>query len=58
MHIVRRHSENSVKLLSNLLPFVKPGALLAGQAPHQVFTTYWPMARAESFAPTAAASSR
>jgi glutamate synthase domain-containing protein 2 len=54
MHIVRRHSENSVKLLANLLPFVKPGALLAGQAPHQVFTTYWPMAQAESFAPVTA----
>jgi glutamate synthase domain-containing protein 2 len=55
MHIVRRHSENSVKLLANLLPFVQPGALLAGTAPHQVFSTYWPMARPDSF--TAAASS-
>jgi glutamate synthase domain-containing protein 2 len=49
LHIVRRNSENGVKLLANLLPFVKPGALLAGELPHQVFSTYWPMAQAESF---------
>ena len=50
LHIVRRNSENSVKLLANLLPFVKPGALLGGEMPHQVFSTYWPMAQAGSFA--------
>ncbi|NUZ04530.1 FMN-binding glutamate synthase family protein [Piscinibacter koreensis] len=49
-HIVRRHSEQGVKLLANLLPFVRPGELLAGEMPHQVFRTYWPMAQAESFA--------
>ena len=49
-HIVRRHSEQGVKLLANLLPFVAPGALLAGEMPHQVFRTYWPLARADSFA--------
>ncbi|HMC14994.1 MAG TPA: FMN-binding glutamate synthase family protein [Albitalea sp.] len=49
-HIVRRCSDHSVKLLANLLPFVKPGALLAGEMPHEVFRLYWPMARAESFA--------
>jgi len=49
-HIVRRHSEQGVKLLANLLPFVKPGELLAGEMPHQVFRTYWPMAQASSFA--------
>ena len=50
MHIVRRNSEHGVKLLANLLPFVKPGALLGGDMPHQVFSTYWPMAQASSFA--------
>lgn len=61
-HIVRRHSEQGVKLLANLLPFVKPGELLHGEMPHQVFRTYWPMASASSFTaapmvavPTAAA---
>ena len=49
-HIVRRNAEHGVKLLANLLPFVAPGALLAGEMPHQVFRTYWPMATAHSFA--------
>ena len=48
-HIVRRHAEQDVKLLANLLPFVRPGALLAGEMPHQVFNLYWPMADAASF---------
>ena len=26
-----------MKLLANLLPFVAPGALLAGEMPHRVF---------------------
>lgn len=50
-HIVRRHSEHGVKLLANLLPFVGPGALLDGEMPHQVFRTFWPLAKADSFAP-------
>src|SRR5436190_19958526 len=62
-HIVRRNSEHGVKLLANLLPFVKPGELLRGEMPHQVFRTYWPMASANSFnasppAAVAAASPR
>jgi hypothetical protein len=48
-----------VRLLTNLLPLVKPGELLdaiEGRAdwPHNVFRLYWPMARADSFAPTMA----
>ena len=44
-----------MRLLANLLPFVKPGALLAamrGEAdwPHNVYRLYWPLARSESFA--------
>ena len=48
-HIVRRNAENGVKLLANLLPFVKPGELLRGEATQQVFRIYWPMAQASSF---------
>ena len=49
-HIVRRTNDHEVKLLSNLLPFVKPGALLAGDLSHSVYRLYWPMAQAGSFA--------
>ena len=49
-HIVRRNAGHGVKLLANLLPFVEPGSLLAGEMPHQVFRTYWPLARTDSFA--------
>jgi glutamate synthase domain-containing protein 2 len=48
-HIVRRNSEQAVKLLTNLLPFAKPGELLRGEATQQVFRMYWPMAQAASF---------
>ncbi len=48
-HIVRRTEDNKVQLLSNLLPFVKPGSLLAGELPQNVFQFYWPMAQAGSF---------
>jgi glutamate synthase domain-containing protein 2 len=54
-HIVRRTPEQEVKLLANLLPFIKPGALLAaerGEAdwPHNVYRIYWPLADSASFA--------
>ena len=57
-HIVRRTAEHEVKLLATLLPFAKPGALLAAERgeggwPHRVFELYWPIAHAESFAPAA-----
>ncbi len=51
-HIVRRHSEQGVKLLANLLPFTKPGELLRGELTQQVFRTYWPMASSSSFTAT------
>ena len=51
-HIVRR-TDNGVKLLANLLPFVEPGALARGELPQQVHRLYWPMAQAGSFAPQA-----
>ena len=51
-HIVRRCSDHQVKLLTSLLPFVKPGQLLSDDMPHNVFRMYWPMADAHSFAAT------
>lgn len=55
-HIVHRVSDHQVKLLANMLPRVAPGALLAADRgevdwPYEVYRLYWPMARAESFAP-------
>ena len=52
-HIVRRISQNEVRLVSSLMVFLKPGDLLHGRAEHNLFKLYWPMARADSFAPTA-----
>jgi glutamate synthase domain-containing protein 2 len=53
-HLVRRVSANQVKLASALLPYLDPGELLdSSQLPRmpEVFKTYWPIARAESFHP-------
>jgi hypothetical protein len=55
-HLVRRVSENDVRLLANLLSSVLPGELLAaiagrGEWPHNVYRLYWPLATARSFAP-------
>ncbi|MBC7500543.1 MAG: FMN-binding glutamate synthase family protein [Herminiimonas sp.] len=53
-HIVRRVSPNKVMLASALLPYLEPGQLLdrtlVDTLP-EVFATYWPMSRAESFHP-------
>ncbi len=50
-HIVRRVNENDVRLLATLMPEVPAGALL--QEPlrdlHNVYTYYWPQARADRF---------
>ena len=50
-HIVRRVNENDVRLLSNLLPQVRPGALLQDNTDdlHRVFTEFWAPARADRF---------
>ncbi len=53
-HIVRRIGDQKVKLLAGLLPFVKPGALLAAERgeqpwPHQVYEMYWPASSAGAF---------
>ena len=50
-HIVRRTSDHGVKLLANLLPFVEPGSVLAGDLRQQVFREYWPLATPHSFQP-------
>ena len=57
-HIVRRTSDSDVRLLANLMPFIKPGVLLEaieGRAdwPHNVYRLYWGMARSDSFQPLA-----
>ena len=49
---MRRCSDHEVKLLANLLPFVRPGVLLAGVMPQRVFELYWPLAQSDSFAVT------
>lgn len=54
-HIVRRVSENDVRLLVNLVPQMEKDALLQGDvsALHGVFKLYWPRSKADSFALTA-----
>lgn len=49
-HIVRRVSDNEVRLLSDLVMRVDPGALLGDMdKQHKVFKDYWPLASADSF---------
>lgn len=51
-HIVRRISDTEVRLLSNLITRVAPGALLGPvDGLHNVFRYYWPIATADSFQP-------
>ncbi|WP_237288433.1 FMN-binding glutamate synthase family protein [Variovorax sp. PAMC 28711] len=57
-HIVRRISDTEVRLLSNLVMQVQPGALLGSlDKQHNVFRTYWPLATATSFQPVLTPSS-
>jgi len=58
-HIVKRISDTEVRLMSNLVRYLNPGDLIegdgpAGRAEQQVFQVYWPLAAAESFAPSRA----
>ena len=49
-HIVRRVTDTEVRLLSNLIMRMEPGALLGDiDKQHKVFRDYWPMASANSF---------
>ena len=50
-HIVRRVAQNDVRLLSLVAQFIRPGSLAEGRYEHKVFEIFWPMARADSFAP-------
>ena len=50
-HIVRRVAQNEVKLLSTIAQFIRPGSLAEGRFEQNVFETFWPIARADSFAP-------
>jgi glutamate synthase domain-containing protein 2 len=50
-HIVHRVNQQEVRLLSKLMPNMKPGELLNGtEGLHDVFKLYWPHAKADSFA--------
>ena len=49
-HIVRRVTDTEVRLLSNLIMRMEPGALLGDlEEQHKVFKDYWPLATADSF---------
>ncbi|MFA5937948.1 MAG: FMN-binding glutamate synthase family protein [Sinimarinibacterium sp.] len=48
-HIVRRVSANEVRLVSNLVPFLRRGDLLANRASHPVYQYFWNMAAAHTF---------
>ncbi len=50
-HIVRRINHQEVRLLANILPFMAPGVLAAGELPHPVYLAYWHLASSGSFAP-------
>ena len=51
-HIVRRISDTEVRLLSNLVMQVEPGALLGSlEGQSTVFRMYWPISSAHSFQP-------
>jgi len=49
-HIVRRVSDTEVRVLSNLIMRMEPGALLGDMdKQHKVFKDYWPLADEKSF---------
>jgi len=51
-HIVRRVSRSEIRLLSTIYPAMRPGAILEGDLSRwPVYSRYWEMARADSFAP-------
>lgn len=50
-HIVRRVSVNEVALVSALVKYLEPGALLKDHDQHPVYRYFWNMASADTFAP-------
>jgi glutamate synthase domain-containing protein 2 len=51
-HIARRISNGEVRVLSALFPDLEKGELLEGKFRLTIFRVAWPMAQADSFAPT------
>ncbi|MBV6307356.1 FMN-binding glutamate synthase family protein [Candidimonas humi] len=51
-HVARRIANGEVRVLSALFPDLEKGELLAGKFRQTIFRVAWPMAQAESFAPT------
>jgi len=49
-HIVRRVSSFDVQPLADLLDYLAPGDLLAGNYRYRVYERWWPVARSDSFA--------
>ncbi|TAL86144.1 MAG: FMN-binding glutamate synthase family protein [Candidimonas sp.] len=56
-HIARRIASGEVRVLSALFPDLEKGELLNGKFRQTIFRVAWPMAQAESFAPTYSLSS-
>jgi len=49
-HIVQRVAPHEVRLMSQLLKYLKPGALLDGQTcGFSLYDKWWPIARSDSF---------
>src|SRR3546814_9879204 len=55
-HIALRIPNGEVRVLSALFPDLEKGELLEGKFRQTIFRTGWPMARADSFAPTTSLS--
>jgi len=49
-HIVRRVSNNEVRLVSELFSFVTPGQLLSDPSANPIFARFWPRCSSSSFA--------
>jgi glutamate synthase domain-containing protein 2 len=49
-HIVRRVSSHEVRLMSELLCYLKPNDLLNGNYRYHLYEKWWPLARSDSFA--------
>jgi len=49
-HIVRRVSNNEVRLVSELFSFVAPGQLLTDPSANPIFARFWPRSSSSSFA--------
>lgn len=58
-HIVQRVAPHEVRLMSQLLKYLEPGALLnGGHCGFSLYETWWPLARGDSFSPGEGAYAR